>query len=297
MDISGKIILGQMRIGSLSEEAFEHLIHIALELGINSFDHADIYGSGYCEEMFGRFLSRKTILRDQIFLQSKAGIVPGKCYNNSKIYLKNALEGILKRLNTDYLDRFYIHRPDVLMDPEEIAQFFDEVSKEGKVRSFGVSNFNSAQLSYLQRSCNVKICSNQLQLSIASAPMVAENIESNTWLNNAPSRTLGILDYCREHDIEIQAWSPLQYGFFAGVFINNPQYDKLNRVMEELCGKYNVSKEAIAIAWIVRIDPRFKVVAGTTNANRLEALVKGTNIHLTHEEFYGLYQAAGYKLP
>lgn len=297
MDINSKIILGQMRISSLSNSNLDYLIHSAIDLGINAFDHADIYGNGSCEEKFGNLLENKSILRDKIFIQSKAGIVPGKCYNNSYQYLKNSIEQILKRLKTDYLDRFLIHRPDVLMEPCEISKLFDELYQEGKVLSFGVSNFNSSQLSYLQKNCHVKLVTNQLQLSIASAPMIAENIESNTWLNNAPSRTLGVLDYCREHDIEIQTWSPLQYGFFAGVFIDNPQYTKLNENLSILASKYNVSKESIAVAWILRLDHRFKVIAGTTNCEHLKSMYQGVNINLTHEEFYALYQSAGYKLP
>ncbi|MGN1393945.1 MAG: aldo/keto reductase family oxidoreductase [Succinivibrionaceae bacterium] len=294
-----KIILGQMRINNKSQNEVNYLLDVSIELGINYFDHADIYGNGQCEKMFGNWFNtaKSNVKREDIVIQDKAGIVPGIAYNNSYDYLIKAVDNSLKNLRCDYLDNFLIHRPDVLMEPEEINKAFNELKEKGKVKNFGVSNFNSMQIDYLSSIVEQPIVINQLQLSVASAPMISENLETNTYSNDAVSRTLGVLDYCRKNRIQIQAWSPLQYGFFAGNFIDSPSYKSLNEVLENLALKYQVSKTSIAIAWINRLDKLVSVVVGTANPEHLKDIYTSTKVFLTREEFYKLYMAAGYRLP
>lgn len=295
-----KLIVGQMRLSNLSDQdAFSFLSHV-YEKGFNHFDHADLYGNGECERKFGRWLKEQSISRSSLFIQSKCGICENngiKYYDNSKDYILSSVDQSLARLNCEYLDLFLIHRPDVLMDANEIAEAFNQLKDQGKVRSFGVSNFNSAQIQYLSSTLSVPIAYNQLQLSLAFAPMISEGTESNTYNNNGIVRSLGILDYCRAHNITMQAWSPLQFGTFAGTFIDHPNYANLNAVLWELAQKYQVSKTAIALAWIFRINPNMQVISGTCNKQHFDELAQALNVKLSREEWYKLYQAAGYMLP
>lgn len=294
---SQRIISGMMRLSGRGHDEALAFLDYARDAGVRWFDHADIYGNGACESIFGEWLKSRRVRREELVIQSKCGIRPGIAYDCSAEYILNATDGILKRLGCDYLDVLLIHRPDVLWEPEEIAAAFQKLYDSGKVREFGVSNCNPAQIEYLQRKINQKIGYNQLQLSLAFAPMVSEGLETNTYSQNGLCRSLGVLDYCRLNDIRIQTWSPLQFGTFQGSFIDNPGYGPLNARLQEIAGKYQVSKAAVAAAWNLRLDRRLQVVLGTVNPVHFSDLLTASRVTLTREEWYGLYMAAGYSLP
>lgn len=294
---TSKIISGMMRlVGRGQDEAFKFLDYAYGE-GVIWYDHADIYGNGECEKTFGEWLKTRKIPRENLIIQSKCGIKPGVCYDNSAEYIIKSVDGILERLGTDYLDLLLIHRPDVLWEPREIAKAFDALYTSGKVRGFGVSNFNPTQIEILKKYLTKPILCSQVQLSLAFAPMISEQLETNTYSQNGLSRTMGLLDYCRLNNIRIQTWSPLQFGTFQGTFIDNPNYGPLNSKLWELSQKYGVSKAAIAAAWNLRLDKNVQVVVGTTNVDHFNDFLKARNINLTREEWYALYMSAGYSLP
>lgn len=287
---------GCMRIKDLEEKELNTYLHTALDCGINFFDHADIYGGGLCETKFGKALRDNPGLRDKMIIQSKCGIRKGM-FDFSKEHILNSVDGILNRLQTDHLDILLLHRPDALMEPDEIAEAFDALERSGKVLHFGVSNFNSRQLAFLQATVSQKLIVNQLQFSIMHTGMIDHSILTNTAFAGSVDRDGEILDYCRLHDITIQAWSPFQYGFFEGIFIDNDKFPELNLCMERLSEKYGVSKNALAAAWILRHPAKMQVIAGTTNPERLRDICKGADITLSREDWYAVYLAAGNKLP
>lgn len=291
-----EIGMGCMRIVELENaDAVKGWVDTALEHGINFFDHADIYGKGRCEELFGQVLTPS--LREKIILQSKCSIRPGIAFDFSKEHILNSVDGILKRLNTEYLDTLLLHRPDTLMEPEEVADAFRILKESGKVRHFGVSNQTPMQMELLSKYCDEPLLINQLQLSIAHCPMINSGINANMYNDSAINRDGGILEYCRLKDITIQAWSPFQYGMFEGVFLGNEKFPELNKVINELAEKYNVTDSAIAVAWILRHPAGIQTIIGTTNKNRIAQISKASNVHLTREEWYRLYMAAGNRLP
>ncbi|MDR1116789.1 MAG: aldo/keto reductase [Oscillospiraceae bacterium] len=292
-----RIAVGCMRIYGMDKKSAESFINGAMELGANFFDHADIYGRGACESVFADAVSMTPSVREKMILQSKCGIVPGKMFDFSKRHILESVDGILSRLKTDYLDVLLLHRPDALCEPEEVAAAFDELYRSGKVRNFGVSNHNPMQMELLQRYLTRPILANQLQLSIAHAPMITNGINVNMMSDAAAGRDGSVLDYCRLKDITIQAWSPFQYGTFAGVFLGSKDFPALNAKLDELAAKYSVSNTTIAAAWILRHPARMQVVTGTTKLERLKDCVKAAEISLTREEWYEIYLAAGYILP
>ena len=295
MDAS-RIALGCMRMEALSVPEAAKLLNTALELGITLFDHADIYGGGRSEEIFGKVLAENKGMRERMRIQTKCGIRKGY-YDFSETHIMASVEGSLKRLQTDCLDLLLLHRPDALMDVEEVAQTFYQLEKSGKVRQFGVSNFNSAQLELLQSACRETLLVNQLQFGLMHAGMVRQGIETNTNFDGGIQRDLAVLDYCRLHQITVQAWSPLQYGFIEGNFIDNEKFSELNAVLGRLAEKYRVTKTAIAVAWILRHPANIQVIAGTMNCEHLKELCAATGVWLERQEWYELYQAAGYVLP
>lgn len=291
-----EIGMGCMRIVELENaDAVKSWVDTALENGINFFDHADIYGKGRCEELFGKILTPS--LREKIILQSKCSIRPGIAFDFSKEHILNSVDGILKRLNTEYLDILLLHRPDALMEPEEVADAFRILKENGKVRHFGVSNQTPMQMELLSKYCDEPLLINQLQLSIAHCPMINSGINANMYNDSGINRDGGILEYCRLKDITIQAWSPFQYGMFEGVFLGNEKFAELNRLIDNLAEKYNVTNSAIAVAWILRHPAGIQTIVGTTNKDRIAQISKASEIRLTREEWYALYMAAGNKLP
>ena len=292
-----KIILGCMRIYDKDDKSIEKLIMTALENNINFFDHADIYGRGESEAKFAKTIKALKIDRESLIIQSKASIRPGICYDFSKEHILKSIDASLKRLNTDYLDFFLFHRPDPLMEGEEVAEIINTLSESKKVKSFGVSNQNTHQLNLLNKYCDNKFVVNQLQMSIAHCPMIDSSINVNIENNAAVDRDGGMLEYSKLNDLTIQAWSPFQYGFFEGVFLNSDKYIELNKVITRLANKYEVEKEAIVVSWLLRIPTKLQVIAGTTNYMRLNHIAKATSFTLTREEWYELYVSAGKKLP
>lgn len=291
-----EIGMGCMRIVELENaDAVKSWVDTALENGINFFDHADIYGKGRCEELFGKVLTPS--LREKIILQSKCSIRPGIAFDFSKEHILNSVDGILKRLNTEYLDILLLHRPDALMEPEEVADAFRILKENGKVRHFGVSNQTPMQMELLSKYCDEPLLINQLQLSIAHCPMINSGINANMYNDSGINRDGGVLEYCRLKDITIQAWSPFQYGMFEGVFLGNEKFEELNKVIDNLAEKYNVTNSAIAVAWILRHPAGIQTIVGTTNKDRIAQISKASEIRLTREEWYALYMAAGNKLP
>ncbi len=291
------IALGCMRINGISQKEAEVLIHAALESGCNFFDHADIYGGGACESFFAEAIHMSPSVREKMILQSKCGIVSGKMYDFSKEHILSSVDGILSRLKTDYLDVLVLHRPDALMEPEEVAEAFDALHASGKVRFFGVSNHKSAQIRLLQKYVRQPLVTNQLQLSVTHAPMIQSGMEVNMVTEGAADRDDSVLDFCRLNDITIQTWSPFQYGFFEGVFIDNEKFPRLNQVLGELADQYNVTKTTIAAAWILRHPAKMQLIAGTTKLSRLQEIFQAADITLSREEWYRLYLSAGHRLP
>lgn len=289
------IVIGCMRMNEIDEKQAERFVAQALELGVNYFDHADIYGGGICEEMFAKAIHMTPSVREKIFIQDKCGIVVGKKYDLSKEYILESVEGSLKRLHTDYLDMFLLHRPDALMEPEEIAEAFDELESSGKVRHFGVSNMKPIQMEFLKKYVRQPLEVNQLQLSIMNASMVTNGMNVNMQGELAVDRDGDVLDYCRLHDITIQAWSPFQSA--QGVFLKNESFPELNKKIMEIANKYQVSDTTIALAWIMRIPGKIQPVIGSMNIQRMRDCIKAATIRMTREEWYEIYLAAGYVLP
>ena len=292
-----QVVVGCMRLDSLSSQEAENFVCGSIERGFRFFDHADIYGGGRCEEMFGTVLKDHPGLREKVILQSKAGICPDVMYDNSKEYLVNAVNQSIKRLHTDYLDVFLIHRPDALAEPEEIAEAFDLLHSSGKVRYFGVSNHNPMQMELLSEYLKQDILVDQLQFSITNSNMVSSGMEVNMNTVGAVDRDGSVLDYCRKKHITIQAWSPFQYGTFEGVFLGNPKFEALNKAIDEIAEKYGVSATTIAAAWILRHPAKIQLLAGTMKLSRLQEIARAYDIRLEREAWYRIYLAAGHILP
>jgi predicted oxidoreductase len=291
-----EISLGCMRIADLSAGDASTLINTALDEGIDFFDHADIYGGGKSEEVFARALDMNPGVRKKLILQTKCGIRQGY-FDFSREHILNSVDGSLKRLKTDYVDVLLLHRPDTLMEPEEVAEAFNNLHASGKVRYFGVSNQNPMQIELLSRYLSQKIIINQLQLSITNTGMIDSGINVNMKIDPSIDRDGSILEYCRLKDITIQAWSPFQYGFFEGAFLDNAKFPELNRAINEMAKAKGVTNTAIAIAWILRHPAKIQPVVGTTNAKRLKDICQASRIELTRPEWYEIYRAAGNRLP
>lgn len=290
------IAVGCMRMSSLDKQQAERFVQTALEEGANFFEHADIYGGGKCEEIFADAIGMSPSVREQIILQSKCGIRPGR-FDFSKEHILNAVDGILQRLRTDYLDVLLLHRPDTLVEPEEVAEAFDVLESAGKVRHFGVSNQNPMQIQLLKKFVKQPIVANQLQLSITNATMISQGFNVNMENGSAVNRDGSVLDFCRLHDITIQPWSPFQYGFFEGVFLDNDKFPELNQKINEVAEKYGVTNTTIAIAWLLRHPANMQPVIGTMSIERLKDCCKAADIRLTREEWYDIFRAAGNVLP
>ena len=291
------VAVGCMRINKLEPAEAERFVHAALDQGAYFFDHADIYGNGDCESVFAKAIHMNSTVREKVLLQSKCGIRRGVAFDFSKDHILKSVDGSLKRLNTEYLDVLLLHRPDALVEPEEVAEAFDILQSNGKVRHFGVSNQNPMQIKLLKRYVRQPIVANQLQLSITNATMISQGQHVNMQDDFAVNRDGSVLDYCRLHDITIQPWSPFQYGMFEGVFLGNEKFPVLNSKIDEIAAKYSVSNTTITMAWLLRHPAGMQPVTGTMNIQRLKDCVKAAEIRLTREEFYEIYLAAGNTLP
>lgn len=293
------IALGIMRMSALTSTKAAEVLETALESGINFIDSADMYGDGKSELVFGEALKEANISRDKFFIQSKGGIVTGdeKRYDFSKQHLLDSVDGILERMGIDYLDSYLLHRPDPLMEPEEIAEAFDILQASGKVRHFGVSNFNPEQFQMLQAHVDQKLLINQLQFSIMHIGMIDYGMHTNMTDTRSFDHDGGVLEFSRRKGVTIQAWSPFQYGFFEGVFVDNDKFPELNELLEKLAKKYNTNKNAIATAWILRHPANMQVILGTMNPTRIKESAAGGEVTLTKQEWYDVYFAAGNDLP
>ena len=294
---ASEIALGCMRIAGLPVADAEKLIRTAQEAGIDFFDHADIYGGGVSEEVFAKVVDMRPSVRESMLIQTKCGIRPGVCYDFSKEHILESVDGSLRRLRTEYIDVLLLHRPDTLMEPEEVAEAFDRLHTSGKVRYFGVSNQNPLQMELLAKYLRQPLLINQLQFSMAHTGMIDAGFHVDMKDQQASVRDGGVLEYCRLKDITIQPWSPFQYGFFEGVFLDNEKFPELNQAVDEMAAAKGVTNTAIAIAWILRHPARMQPIVGTTKAERLKAICRATDIQLTREEWYQLYMAAGNTLP
>ncbi|HEO0827793.1 TPA: aldo/keto reductase [Streptococcus agalactiae] len=291
-----RIALGCMRMSDLKGKQAEEVVGTALDLGINFFDHADIYGGGLSELRFRDAIKHLNVNRDKMIIQSKCGIREGY-FDFSKEYILSSVDGILERLGTEYLDFLILHRPDVLVEPEEVAEAFTKLRAEGKVKHFGVSNQNRFQMELLQSYLDEPLAVNQLQLSPAHTPMFDAGLNVNMLNKASIEHDDGIVDYCRLKRVTIQAWSPFQIDLSRGLFVNHPDYKELNETIAKLAKNYNVSSEAIVIAWILRHPAKMQAIVGAMNPSRLKAIDKANDIALTRKEWYDIYRSAGNILP
>ena len=297
---SSCVMLGTMRISQMSVDEVDTLIKSALEVGINSIDTADIYGGGRCEELIGEVLQRNPNLRDEIFLQTKCGIHRDgdfTYFDFSRDYILKAVDESLARLKTDYLDSLLLHRPDALMNPDEIAEAFVELHDSGKVREFGVSNMNPMQIERLENVLQFRVVANQLRLSCAFTPAIDAGFNVNMENSASIMHDGSIFEYCVMNDIIIQAWSVLQHGYFDGVFIGSEKFPELNSKLDEIAKNHGVSKTAIALAWILRYPARMQVIIGTTKPDRVRDSATSADVELSRREWYEIYISAGNKLP
>ena len=294
-----EIVLGMMRIKDKSVKEVEELVETALSVGINAFDLADIYGRGRCEELLGLVLKNRPDLREKMWIQSKCGIRIEEFtyFDFSKDYIIKSVDGILQRLNIDHLDSLLLHRPDALMESDQVAEAFDLLYKQGKVRDFGVSNQNPMMMEFLKKDVKQPLAVNQLQLSAAFTPGFESGFHVNMEDSQAAMRDGSIFEYCKLHDVVIQAWSVLQFGYFRGNFVGNEKFQALNQVLERLAIKYGVTSSTIAISWILRYPAKMQAVVGTTNPKHLREVSQAANFSLTRKEWYEIYLAAGNNLP
>lgn len=301
------VIAGMMRIADKTDDQIRALYTTAREAGIDMFDHADLYGFNHpgggphwCERRFGDALRLSSSERDQITLQTKTGIVDDAWhYDASYEHIVGAAEASLRALGTDYVDVLLLHRPDALVEPDEVARAFDELETSGKVRGFGVSNHTPRQIDLLKTSVRQPLVANQVQLSLTHATIVTQGLAANI-IGEADSVVHdggGIVDYCRVHDITMQAWSPFQKGFEPGVFLGSEDFAQLNATLDRLATKYSLTPMAIATAWITRHPAGIQVVLGTTSPERVTAAAAGSDIPLTRTEWYELLRDAGHHVP
>lgn len=294
-----EIVLGMMRIKDKSVKEVEELVETALSVGINAFDLADIYGRGRCEELLGLVLKNRPDLREKMWIQSKCGIRIEEFtyFDFSKDYIIKSVDGILQRLKIDHLDSLLLHRPDALMESDQVAEAFNLLYKQGKVRDFGVSNQNPMMMELLKKDVKQPLAVNQLQLSAAFTPGFESAFHVNMEDSQAAMRDGSIFEYCQLHDVVIQAWSVLQFGYFKGNFVGNEKFQALNQVLDRLAIKYGVTSSTIAISWILRYPAKMQAVVGTTNPKHLREVSRAANFSLTRKEWYEIYLAAGNNLP
>lgn len=296
------LVLGLMRIAEKTDDEVRELVHTAREHGIDFHDHADVYGPELhaCERRFAEAMRLSPSERAELTIQTKAGIVKdGPYFDFSYEHLIESVNGSLQALRTDYIDILLLHRPDALVEPEEVARAFDELHSAGKVRHFGVSNHTPGQIELLKTALTRPIVANQLQLSIPHAALVAQGLAANmAALDQSISRDAGMLDYCRLQGITVQAWSPAQSGFFTGPFVGDREnFPELNDLLEGLADRHGVTPNGIATAWITRHPAQMQVVLGTTTPGRVAEAAAGSDIVLTRKEWYDLFRAAGHTVP
>ncbi|SES32013.1 aldo/keto reductase [Salisediminibacterium halotolerans] len=293
---AGEISLGCMRMNQIAVSEAAEVIERAYQSGIDLFDHADIYGKGEAEKTFADAFAETSLRREDVLLQSKCGIREGM-YDFSKDYILSSVDGILQRLGTDYLDTLLLHRPDALMEPDEVAEAFHQLEKSGKVKVFGVSNQNPVQMALLAKTVDQPLQINQLQLSLVHTPMIDAGFHVNMADEAATVKDGGILEYCRLYDVTVQAWSPFQHGMIEGVFIGNNDFPNVNEALSAFAEEKNITASAAAIAWILRHPAQIQPVIGSMNPQRIEHIAQASEVDMTRAQWYELYRAAGNDLP
>ena len=293
---ASSVSLGCMRMGNLDSKSVAKIMDCAIENGIDFFDHADIYGGGNSERLFGEYLKTRKDVREKIKIQTKCAIHDGQ-FDFSKEHILRSVDGSLSRLGVDYIDALLLHRPDTLMEPEEVAEAFDILESSGKVRYFGVSNHNPMQIELLKTAVKQPLIINQLQFSVTEAGMVTSGMNVN--MKNAESvmHDGSVLEYSRIKNMTVQTWSPFQYGFFKGNFVDNGDFPVLNAKLSEIGEKYGLTKTGVAAAWILRHPANMQLIAGTMNPSHLTEICKASDVTLTRSEWYEIYRAAGHSLP
>ena len=292
-----QLALGLMRSSAYEAKEMQTLLEKALELDINFVDNADIYGGEHSSEgIYGQVMEQAPELRDKFVVQTKCGICQGY-YDSSYEHIMESVDRSLKRMKLETIDVLLLHRPDALMEPEEIARAFDELSRAGKVKYFGVSNMNPGQIENLKRCVTQELLVDQVQMSIVHSPMIDAGIHVNMTDEGAVMRDGSLLDYAQVHGMTIQPWSIVQASWAQGSFLDHPDYEELNQVLDRLSEKYNITKAAVAVAWLLRHPADLQPITGTTDPKHLAELARAFNIRLTRPEWYELYLSAGKKLP
>ncbi|KXT83383.1 Oxidoreductase, aldo/keto reductase family [Streptococcus sp. DD11] len=297
---ASQLVLGCMRLAEHSPEEIISVLETAGEVGINFFDHSDVYAGGQSEAKFAQALQLAKIPRDRFLIQSKCGlrdVHSNYHFDFSKDYIISSVEASLKRLQTDYLDVLLLHRPDALVEPEEVAEAFSRLHQAGKVRYFGVSNQNPYQIELLQKSLEQPLIINQLQFGPAHTPMIDAGLNSNMLNQLAVNRDGGVLDYCRLQGITIQPWSPFQVDLQQGLFMKHPKYAQLTAVLEKFAAAYQLSFEAMVLAWILRHPAHMQPIVGSMNPDRLRSMAAAFDAELSRADWYEIYKSAGNPLP
>lgn len=291
--------------GEDERRAFE-AVDAALEIGIRVFDHADIYTRGKAEEVFGRILAARPGLRDKIVLQSKAGIRLGEgpkgsnVYDLSAEYLRARVHHILKRLGTDYLDVFLLHRPDPLAEPGEIVEAFHHLKTQGLVRSFGVSNFSAARTEELARLWPDPLAAQQIQLSLGHRLLLDPDPETNTGEAPGDFGLGGLIPLCRRLGLPVQAWGSLDRGLYT-----ERSWDSLSgrdletaRLLRQIADGHNTAPASVALAWLFALPLKVQPVIGTTSPERIRSCADAQELRLSRDEWYALWiSARGRPLP
>ncbi|MBO7673783.1 MAG: aldo/keto reductase [Atopobiaceae bacterium] len=295
-----EVILGMMRIANKTPEQVAELIQTALDCGINAVDTAPIYGPS--EAIIGNAFAKTPGLRDRVWLQTKLGIRPhprlsANYFDFSYEHIMESVDNSLRALQTDHIDSLLLHRPDALMEPDEIARAFQELHDAGKVLDFGVSNQNPAMMRRLAKHLPFPIQANQVQIAAAFTPMFDAFFNVNMQNDASVMRDGGILEYGAEHGMAIQAWSVLQHGYFGGVFLDNPDYEELNAALERIAADHGVTTTAVAINWVLRYPAKMQAIVGTTRPERIRQSAAACDWTMTREEWYEVYLSAGNKLP
>lgn len=272
------------------------VIETAIGSGINFFDHADIYTFGKAEEAFGQAMAQDSTLREQIYLQSKCGIrfedEHAKRYDFSYQWITESVENILRRLKTEYLDVLLLHRPDPLMDTDEVAEAFARLKQSGKVNHFGVSNMNLHQMDYLQANIGSPIVVNQLELSLAKVDFVQGGILASNARGNKADFDNGTIEYCQKNGVQIQSWGSLAQGKFSerGLASDEKHVRDTSEYVAKLAAQYGVSSEAIVLAFLTRHPAKIQPVIGTTNLERIRACAQVNKVQLSHGEWFTLLE-------
>lgn len=296
-----RIIQGLMRINEMSIEEVKSLIEFDLEHGINFFDTSNIYGNGVSESKIGEVLKLNPSLRSKMIIQSKCGIYLDEknksYYDLSKETIIKSCNDTLKRLNTTYLDYFLLHRPDIFLDNKEVAEAFNILYKEGKVHHFGVSNFSKELIDYLEEEVKEKIEVNQLQLGLGHTLLLSDVFNYNTAFYKHNAFAGDLFFYLKRKNINLQCWSPYQYGMFEGNILHNEKFKETNLLLEQLASKYQVNKSSICLSFLLMLGENVSVVIGTTNKQHIIDSIDALKVKLTKVEWYNLYRSANNLLP